>query len=163
MSETLPIHNRGAWERNVRDPAANANEGQRTIRAGMEADASYEIAPLPDGTWAVRVVCRYLCGDNHGVTIPWRVQESREACLAFFLEQARFHFSLTIRGSSSVQHKVQKKMLALLQEGRLFIEPQVETRRQETSKERIEKERKAQRKKLAEQAPLFADLLGEEE
>src|SRR5690242_17891543 len=106
MSDTLPINDWGAWEKNVREPAERVNEGKRTIVAGKDADASCEIALLEGGTWAVRVVCRYLCGDNHGVTIPWRVQESRDACLACFLAQAQFHFGLVIPGSPSVQHKV---------------------------------------------------------
>src|SRR5438552_3295622 len=100
------------WIAEIGDPAEKASEGKRVLRV-KDGEASYEVAPLPDGRFAVRVACAFLCGDNHGMRIPWRAYPSREACLAFFLDQARRHFALKGYRVTSAQAKARKAMLTL--------------------------------------------------
>ena len=48
------------WIAEVRDPAENASEGRRTIRCGKgQVEASYEIAPLAGGRWAIKLWCHH--------------------------------------------------------------------------------------------------------
>ena len=54
----------------VRDPATKASEGVRTIRV-RDAEAEYEMAPLPDGRWAVKVRVAYEKGNCAGIGTPW--------------------------------------------------------------------------------------------
>ena len=63
-----------AWMRDVRDPAEIAAEGKRTLTAGG-ASASYRIAQLPDGTWAICIQTKLEMVT--GMTIPWRVLPTR--------------------------------------------------------------------------------------
>jgi hypothetical protein len=146
---------RDPWQTEVRDPAEQASEGVRTTHAGKEADASYEIAPLPDGRWAVKVTCRYHRGNCSAIGTPWVARESREACLAYFLALARDHFRE--EACSLVQQKAARRMNALLRGA--FREPDPVPRQNEPIAQRIEKETKDRRKKLAEHNPLFADLI----
>src|ERR1700704_2447746 len=78
-----------AWMRDVRDPAEKAAEGKRTLTSGG-ATASYRIAPLPDGTWAICIQTKLEMVT--GMTIPWRVLPTREEAVAYFLEEAKKFF-----------------------------------------------------------------------
>lgn len=114
------------WVETVRDPATTATEGLRIIEAkGTAANASYEVAPLPDGRWAIRVRCEYNCGDYHGVGIPWTDFPTRDDCIEFFLTTARRHFGYLVNSrGSSLQQQAQAEMRRLLKPGLFgFIEP----------------------------------------
>jgi hypothetical protein len=77
------------WMRDVRDPAEKAAEGRRILTAGG-ATASYQIAQLPTGEWAISIETRLKCVT--GMSIPWRVLPTREEAVAYFLEEARKFF-----------------------------------------------------------------------
>lgn len=110
----------------MRDPAQRANDGVRElIVLNRAATASYEIAPLPNGRWAVTVRCEYHCGHCHGAGVPWAELPSRDDCVEFFLNTARHHFGQQIGfDGSDLQRKAQAEMNRLLK-GDLFgfIEP----------------------------------------
>ena len=117
------------WVRSVRDPATAAAEGVRrlTSRNG-KAIAQYNIAPLPDGSWAVRTRCEYRCGNFSGVGSPWSQFATRQECVDYFLNKARRHFSRPIRGSMACesQKTASSQMLNQFNEPGLFgfIEPE---------------------------------------
>lgn len=114
------------WVENVRDPATAASEGIREIEAKAgAASASYEVAPLPDGRWALLVRCGYNCGDCHGVGIPWTDFPTRDHCIEFFLTTARRHFGRCVNcDGSALQQQAQAEMKRLLTPGLFgFIEP----------------------------------------
>lgn len=115
-----------SWVNTVRNPAERNSEGTRTIRTATgTAAADYDIAPLPDGHWAVTVHCTYRCGDCSGIGIPWTAFPSREACIDFFIDTARRHFRPSAQGfGSAAQGVAQAEMLRLLSGGLFgFIEP----------------------------------------
>ena len=128
--ETVTLVERRAtfqlWVETVRDPAQEVSEGIReVIVLNGAATASYEIAPLPDGRWAVTVRCEYHCGHCHGAGIPWTEFPIREDCLEFFLNTARRHFGQPVgRDGSEPQRNAQTEMRRLLTGGLFgFIEP----------------------------------------
>ena len=128
--ETVTLAERRAtfqlWIETVRDPARRASEGVRElIVLNGAATASYEIAPLPVGRWAVTVRCEYHCGHCHGAGIPWTDFPSREDCLEFFLNRARRHFGRPVGcDGSDLQRNAQTEMKRLLTGGLFgFIEP----------------------------------------
>lgn len=92
--------------------AMQHREGWRTFHADEDAEIRYEIAPLPDGRVAMQMTAAYLCGDNHRVTIPWRLYQTRHQALRAFLDQAQGHFAM--QEICPEQKPVQKRMLALL-------------------------------------------------
>lgn len=94
--------------------AMQHREGWRVFHDDKHGEIRYEIAPLPAGCVAMRMKAAYRCGDNHGVSIPWRLYPSRDEGLRAVLEQANRHFSYPVFGSSSEQKQAQKRMLALL-------------------------------------------------
>jgi hypothetical protein len=114
------------WAETVRDLAAAATEGVREVGTrGDTAVASYEVAPLPNGRWAVRLRCEYNCGDYHGIGIPWTDFPTRDQCVEFFLVTARRHFGYAVDSrSSALQQQAQAEMKRLLTSGLFgFIEP----------------------------------------
>lgn len=115
-----------AWVEKVRDPAREHSEGLRElIVLNGAAAADYEVAPLPNGRWAVTVHCSYHCGHFHGTGIPWTAFDSRKACIEFFLTTARRHFGYAIGpDGSDLQRRAQAEMARVLQGGLFgFIEP----------------------------------------
>jgi len=158
------------WVETVRDPATKASEGKRILRAGKNAEASYEIAPLPDGRWAVKVRYTYHCGDCASLGCPWCAFESRAACLAHFLDGAWDHFGdqhhLIL---SEPQRKAQKRMVSVLESSSLFVEPPIaepdpdQERSRQERMARLEARRVETNRKLKEQFPLFAALIEKEE
>gem|GEM_PF-536854 len=115
------------WCETVRDPAKAHSEGLRRLEtANRRAVAEYEIAPLPDGRFAVRVSCAYRSGTMGGMSSPWTAMKSREDCVAYFLHLAQRHFvqEQTGRQISDSQHVARRQMLQLLNGGLFgFIEP----------------------------------------
>ena len=78
------------WVATVRDPAIEANEGVRTVGSrAIGAEASYEIAPLPDGRYALTFDLWYATGNCSGYGSPWEVYDTRESCVEAFLDAAR--------------------------------------------------------------------------
>lgn len=154
----------GDWAETVRDPATKASEGKRCIRVGKDASASYDIAPLPDGRWAVKVRYAYEVGDNSTFSTPWVAFATRGECLEFFREGARLHFAQR-NNLSGTQAKVQMRMAELLEGILVFVEPPVEPpdpaeeRRMQEGEERLQRQREEARQKLKAELPLFADLL----
>ena len=123
------------WVAAVRDPASRATEGVRTIGSRkMKAEAQYEIAPLPDGRFAVIFNFAYHCGTCHGHGSTWTAYDTREQCVDAFLTAARFHFNLPSHGSHyqeegdglKSQREAQTKMQKLLEGDGLFgfMEPE---------------------------------------
>jgi len=157
------------WAETIRDPAAKASEGKRLLRAGKDAEASYEIAPLPDGQWAVKVRYAHHCGDCSTASSPWSAFGTRGECLAYFLDRARHHFGDPRVIQSEPQQKAQKRMAALLDSILAFVEPPVEKPKPDEEKRRLDRAARleAQRvettRKLKEQFPLFASLIEKDE
>jgi hypothetical protein len=149
------------WVATVRDPAGKANEGRRTFKAGKHAEASYEIAPLPDGRFAIRVEYAFRCGNCGSHRSPWTAFANRQECLAYFLEGARHHFEDSRHITSGVQEKAREKMAARLQ--RVFVEPKAEPPERQEATTRLERDRAETKKRVREQYPLFASLIDEEE
>jgi len=118
------------WTQTVRDPANVAAEGLRrmTSRNG-KAVAEYNIAPLPDGRWAVQTRLEYCCGDFSGVGTPWTALPTRQDCIDLFRSAAIRHFSQPIdqRTSASSQQIARRQMLACLTDTGLFgfMEPPI--------------------------------------
>jgi hypothetical protein len=117
-----------AWMRDVRNAAEIAAEGKRTLTAGG-ATASYRIAQLPTGKWAICIQTKLEMVT--GMTIPWRVLPTREEAVAYFLQEAKAFFERETRlKSGKAQHR--KQILELLTgDGGLFggftePDPQVE-------------------------------------
>ena len=130
MPETDTLAERRAtfqlWMETVRDPARRASEGVRElIVLNRAATARYEIAPLPEGRWAITVGCEYHCGHCHGGGVPWTEFPSRDECIELFLNTARHHFGQPIGfDGSDLQRKAQVEMNRLLTGGLFgFIEP----------------------------------------
>ncbi len=114
-----------AWMRDVRDPAEKASEGRRSLNAGG-ATASYRIAQLPSGQWAVCIETSIeFVG---GMQIPWRIFPSREECVGYFVEQAKRFFEMQTRVKKQ-QRTYRDKMISLLQADLFgFREPEPEPR-----------------------------------
>ena len=127
------------WVATVRDPACEASEGVRIIGSReLKAEASYEIAPLPDGRYALKFDFSYLSGDGRGHGSPWEAYDSRETSVTTFLDAARRYFRQPIQGFEfqddvadgyKSQREAQKKMQALLEGDGLFgfMEPEPAT------------------------------------
>ncbi|MCA9026798.1 MAG: hypothetical protein KDA86_16445 [Planctomycetaceae bacterium] len=114
------------WVETARDPADSSSEGLRFLSDRNDAAlAEYEIAKLDETRWAIRMRVAYRCGNCNGMSIPWSVFETREACLQFFLNVARMHFRRPDRPhESSRQQTAQREMQELLAEGLFgFCEP----------------------------------------
>jgi len=156
------------WVKAVRDPATKASEGKRVLRAGKDAEASYQIAALPDGRFAVKVRYSYGSGNCSTASSPWCALESRDACLAYFLDGARDHFSDIRHIAHEGQLKAQKKMAALLDTILVFMEPSIEPpnpndlERCQAAADRLHAQRAETTCKLKEQFPLFASLIEKE-
>ncbi len=118
------------WVRAVRDPATEKSEGERALKTTSDkATASYEMASLPDGRYAIRYRCEYHCGNYSGVGYPWTAEETRQKCLDLFLSGAKRHFSQEVCDASSndLQRQARKEMLELLKGGLFgFLEPEPE-------------------------------------
>ena len=123
------------WVATVRDPASKSTEGVRTIGSRkMKAEASYEIAPLADGRFAMKSTLSYWSGNCHGHGSPWDAYDTREQCVTAFLEAARLHFNRPIHGPEHQdvadgyrsQRQAQAKMQKLLEADGLFgfMEPE---------------------------------------
>ncbi|MCA9112862.1 MAG: hypothetical protein KDA52_23115, partial [Planctomycetaceae bacterium] len=131
LQETLePLEDRWAeheqWCREVRDPALANSEGVRTIEpANKRAEVQYEIAPLPDGRWAVWWSHRFHFGTLTGASHPWTACATRQACLDLVLKTSRAMFATpTI---NKLQIPVAREMLHLLGDGLFgFVEPEPE-------------------------------------
>ena len=80
------------WAREVREPAEKAYEGKRTIIRGKAA-VSYWIAPLPTGSWEIRIRCENMSATLEAMGISWREFATQEACLAYFTTEAERFFS----------------------------------------------------------------------
>lgn len=91
--------------------ALQHREGWRSFHRDSQAEIRYEIARLPDGKSALRMTAAYLCGDNHRVTIPWRLYPNRDEALKAFLEQTKRHFTIP---ASPDQMQTQKRIMTLL-------------------------------------------------
>lgn len=104
------------WVAEVRDPAKQNTEGVREIRV-KGAAAEYEVAPLPDGRWAVHWCLQYTSGDCSGQALQWTALETRETCLETFRERAVRHFA-----AEPLLDQQQKARLAMLEKlaGGLF-------------------------------------------
>ena len=115
------------WVRDIRDPAEENTEGSRTVRVDG-AEAEYEIAQRPSGTWSMTSYVRYKGGNCHGSSLPWTQFETREDCLQCFLKRARQHFGDELHPADSCvtaqQKEARRKMVAELQDGLFgFVEP----------------------------------------
>ena len=115
------------WKLKVRDPAHNNSEGVRRIECDG-ATAEYEIAPLPNGKWAVRMSINYSCGNCWGRSSPWSVFPTRRDCVDSFLNAARTHFKREFHPADSCtsekQRRVRLEMIERLSDSLFgFIEP----------------------------------------
>ncbi len=122
LSERMAEHDR--WCHEVRDPAEKHSEGSRIVTpANGKALVEYEVAPLPNGEWAVHWAHRFLCGDVSGAGHPWTVRPTRDDCIELVLQTSRKMFSA--KHLDKVQIPIAREMLHLLGEGLFgFHEPQ---------------------------------------
>lgn len=117
------------WCETIRDPAFQSSEGIRRIEEGP-ASVEYEIAPLPDGRWAVRYECS--CGIS-GVHCPWNPYPTREDALDAFLAAARAWFE-----REAIRSEIKDKMLRALSGGLFgFLEPNIDQKATEEHREII--------------------------
>ena len=112
------------WCREVRDAADTSTEGRRSIASSNgQARLEYELAPLPNGAWAVRWSAQYDCGTLRRCSSPWNEVESRDTGLQRVLQEARMFFSN--EQIEPVQQPLRREMLSLLGDGLFgFIEPE---------------------------------------
>jgi hypothetical protein len=122
------------WCNNVRDPAAELSEGVRWLRSkDGKTTICYEVAPLDATRIAIRYRLEYGSGNMSGLSSPWSVHRSREACIDSMLNAARAHFEreLVFDNCNASQQEARKQMLELLDGGLFgFIEPDVETKKE---------------------------------
>ena len=111
------------WCREVRDPAIEHSEGRRIVRTSRdEARFEYEIAPLPNGKWAVNWQHGFV-GNRGGSSHPWTQFASREECLQHALMHARQFF--TAPATDTAPQDPKREMQRLLGAGLFgFIEPE---------------------------------------
>ncbi len=116
------------WIKTVRDPAYKNSEGLRKLQASDgQATAEYEVAPLPDGRWAIRTSLSYWCGNCEGVHSGWDVYESRDVCIDRFESRAKQFFQKPIddEGNETQQH-ARKEILKHFETGLFgFVEPDI--------------------------------------
>ena len=112
------------WCREVRDLAIEHSEGRRIVSTPRdEARFEYEVAPLPNGKWAVNWQYGFLCGNRDGASHPWVLFESREECMQQSLMYTRKFF--TAPATDAVQQDPRREMQRLLGAGLFgFIEPE---------------------------------------
>ncbi|MCA9078466.1 MAG: hypothetical protein KDA93_25790 [Planctomycetaceae bacterium] len=112
------------WCRAVRDPAHEHTEGRRILTPkNGKAMLAYEVAPLPNGEWAVTWEHRFQCGSHWGAGHPWTVRPTREACIDLMLQAARKMFAA--ERLDKVMRPVANEMLHLLGDGLFgFAEPE---------------------------------------
>ncbi len=124
LSDRMAEHER--WCHEVRDPAEKHSEGRRVVMpANGRALLEYQVAPLPNGEWAVRWAHRFLCGDVRGAGHPWTTRATRDDCLELVLQTSRKMFSA--KTIDKVQIPVAREMLHLLGDGLFgFTEPEPE-------------------------------------
>jgi len=129
-AEMQDLHDRhDKWVREVRDLAKANSEGVREITVAG-ASAEYEIAPLPDGRFAIHWSFQYSCGNCSGSSIPWVAIGTRDLCIEAFTKAARKHFARKLLDFSATgnQQQAQKAMLQQLEVGLFgFVEPEVST------------------------------------
>lgn len=118
------------WGRHVRDPANESCEGFRRLECDG-AYAEYDVAPLPDGRWAVRTSVGYDYGNCHSRSTPWTALATRQECLDAFVRHARVHFAKELHPADSCvserQRRARQKMLQRLTVGLFgFVEPKAE-------------------------------------
>jgi hypothetical protein len=114
------------WAATVRDPAVKNSEGTRRLRTkDGNAEAWYEIAPLPGDRWARHMFMGYHCGNMQGSGTPWTEYASRQACVEGFLNSAKEFFRTAIGpDGTAAQRQVRTEMLELLDGGLFgFAEP----------------------------------------
>lgn len=117
------------WCETILDPAFASSEGIRRIEEGP-ASVEYEIAPLPDGRWAVRYECSHGIA---GIHCPWGPYPTREAALDAFLTAGRAWFA-----REAIGKEIKAKMLRALSGGLFgFIEPNVDQQATEEHREII--------------------------
>lgn len=120
------------WVRTVREPAARASEGRRTLVAtNGGAYGEYEIAPLPDGRFAIRFILQYDSGNMATHACPWTAYASRDDCLTIFTEAAHRHFTaeLVEMTCSARQRMARTQTLDVLSGGLFgFVEPNPESK-----------------------------------
>ncbi|WP_298865083.1 hypothetical protein [uncultured Gimesia sp.] len=122
------INEHEEWVKIVRDPAQKNSEGLRKLQADNgKATAEYEVAPLPDGGYAIRITLSYHCGDTQGTAIPWSEYDSREACINQFESRAKQFFQKPIdNGGNEAQQVARKEMLKHFEDSLFgFVEPDV--------------------------------------
>jgi hypothetical protein len=129
-SELNVHHQHDRWVTEVRDPANAASEGiRRIVASNNQASAEYEIAPLPDGRYALIVRLEYpgFSGSSTG----WSAFPSRDVCIDRFLYVARRYFESEPTGCASAGHKqAQVEMRELLAGGLFgFEEPPIDVQR----------------------------------
>ncbi len=128
ITDTLEVRQAAfqKWVKEVRDPATATSEGLREIATSNHAaSASYEVAQLPDGRWAVRMGSEYRCGNYHGQSTPWTRFNTRQDCIDFFLKVTRHHFNNADHDASERQRDAQVEMKSLLTDGLFgFLEPE---------------------------------------
>jgi len=107
-----------AWAANVRDPASKATEGVRAFesvkgkQAAKSARAEYEVAPLPDGRWAIRD--RFQWSPANGSSSPWIAHPSRADAVESFRREALRFFGGDARDGQPGWKKQQAAMLEML-------------------------------------------------
>ena len=81
------------------------------------ATAEYEVAPLPDGRYAIRYSCNleFVAGSQ----CPWRAFPTREECIAYFRESALKFFNLEKKLRAD-RETARRKIVAMLSGGGLF-------------------------------------------
>lgn len=104
------------WEASVKKPADRAAEGKRCLNCGA-AHAEYQLAPLPDGRWAVRFSCRVEFAS--GMSCPWRDFPTREEAVDFFRQEALAFFRRE-GGLRKEREQARRKIMGLLEGGGLF-------------------------------------------
>lgn len=123
-SDTIGERSHDEWATTIRDPAEAADEGERIVATrNRRATARYNIAPLPDGHFAITTGCEFV-GFAGSYSI-WEAFETREACIAHILSSARRFFGREIEDSG--HRSARDEMLELLSADSLFgfVEPEL--------------------------------------
>lgn len=125
----MPLESAGdgfeKWTKEVRDPAQKSTEGRRKIEVSG-AWAEYEVAPLQDGRWAVRISTRME--SSSGMYCPWRSFSTRDECVDWFLKEALAFFQRE-KNLKKGREQNRKKIVDLLRLQGLFgwEEPEIKT------------------------------------
>jgi len=105
-----------AWKHTIRIPAEQTKEGRRRLDCGSVL-AEYQLAPLPEGQWAIWLSCSISF--DSGMAFPWQAFPTREEAVEYFRAKALAFFRSQDRLPKE-HDRARRKIMDLLELNLLF-------------------------------------------